>query len=110
MDAGKRGNIINKGAKLNFQDPTSTGEEERNNVYLQDFPYRSHIAGGSIFVHTLSKFDDTRKLFGNIPLKKKKLLGRRHWTGNEVETSEALGVAGICTDKGRLSFEGAMLL
>ncbi len=51
-----------------------------------------------------------RKLFGNIPLKKKKLLGRRHWTGNEVETSEALGIAGICTNKGRLSFEGAMLL
>ena len=33
-----------------------------------------------------------------------------HWIGNEVETSEALEVAGICTNKGRLSFEGAMLL
>ena len=53
VDAGKRGNIINKGAKLNFQDPTSTGEEGRNNVYLQDSQYRSHMAGGSIFVHTL---------------------------------------------------------
>ena len=42
--------------------------------------------------------------------KKKKLLSRRHWTGNEVETSEALEVAGICTNKGRLSFEAAMLL
>ena len=51
-----------------------------------------------------------RKLSANIPLKKKKLVGRRHWTGNEVETSEALGVAGMCTNKGRLSFEGAMLL
>ena len=51
-----------------------------------------------------------RKLFGNIPLYKKKLVGRRHWTGNEVETSEALEVAGICTNKGRLSFESAMLL
>ena len=27
-----------------------------------------------------------------------------------METSEALEVAGICTNKGRLSFEGAMLL
>ena len=51
-----------------------------------------------------------RKLSANIPLQKKKLVGRRHWTGNEVETSEALEVAGICTNKGRLSFEGAMLL
>ena len=51
-----------------------------------------------------------RKSFGNIPLKKKKLLGRMHLIGNEVETSEALEVAGICTNKGRLSFEGAMLL
>ena len=51
-----------------------------------------------------------RKFSANIPLKKKKLLGRMHWTGNEVETSEALEVAGICTNKGRLSFEGAMLL
>ena len=51
-----------------------------------------------------------RKLFRNIPLKKKKLLDCRHWTGNEVETSEALEVAGICTNKGRLSFEDAMLL
>ena len=51
-----------------------------------------------------------RKLFRNISLQKKKLLSRRHWTGNEVETSEALEVAGICTNKGRLSFEGAMLL
>jgi len=51
-----------------------------------------------------------RKPFGNTPLKKKKLLGRKHWIGNEVETSEALEVAGICTNKGRLSFEGAMLL
>ena len=51
-----------------------------------------------------------RKLSANIPLQKKKLVGRRHWTGNEVETSEALGVAGICTNKGRLSLEGAMLL
>lgn len=51
-----------------------------------------------------------RKLFGNIFLKKKKLLGRRHWIGNEVETSEALGIARICTNKGRLSFEAAMLL
>ena len=67
VDAGKRGNIIiNKGAKLNFQDPTSTGEEERNNVYLQDFPYRSHIAGGSIFVHTLSKFDHVRSNFVHV--------------------------------------------
>ena len=45
-----------------------------------------------------------RKLFGNIPLQKKKLVGHRHWTGNEVETSEALGIAGIYTNKGRLSF------
>ena len=52
----------------------------------------------------------TRKSFGNILLKKKKLLGHMHWIGNEVETSEALEVAGICTNKGRLSFEGAMLL
>ena len=51
-----------------------------------------------------------RKSFGNIILKKKKLLDRRRWIGNEVETSEALEVAGICTNKGRLSFEGAMLL
>ena len=51
-----------------------------------------------------------RKLFRNIPLKKKKLLGCKHWMGNEVETSEALEVAGICTNKGRLSFEAAMLL
>ena len=51
-----------------------------------------------------------RKLFRNILLKKKKLLGRRHWIGNEVETSEALGIARICTNKGRLSFEAAMLL
>ena len=51
-----------------------------------------------------------KKLSENIPLKKKKLLGRKHWIGNEVETSEALEVAGICTNKGRLSFEGAMLL
>ena len=51
-----------------------------------------------------------RKPFGNISLKKKKLLGRMHWIGNEVETSEALEVAGICTNKGRLSFESAMLL
>ena len=52
----------------------------------------------------------SRKSFGNIILKKKKLLDRRRWIGNEVETSEALEVAGICTNKGRLSFEGAMLL
>ena len=51
-----------------------------------------------------------RKLSANIPLQKKKLVGRRHWIGNEVETSEALEVAGICTNKGRLSFEAAMLL
>ena len=51
-----------------------------------------------------------RKPFGYISLKKKKLLGRMHWIGNEVETSEALEVAGICTNKGRLSFESAMLL
>ena len=51
-----------------------------------------------------------RKLSENIPLQKKKLVDRRHWTGNEVETSEALEVARICTNKGRLSFEGAMLL
>ncbi len=51
-----------------------------------------------------------RKSFGNIILKKKKLLDRRRWIGNEVETSEALEVAGICTNKGHLSFEGAMLL
>ena len=51
-----------------------------------------------------------RKPFGNILLKKKKLLGRKHWIGNEVETSEALGIARICTNKGRLLFEGAMLL
>ena len=51
-----------------------------------------------------------RKLSANILLKKKKLLGRRCWTGNEVETSEALGIARICTNKGRLSFEAAMLL
>ena len=98
VDAGKRGNIIiNRGAKLNFQDTTNmTGNaifrtrfgdidmrekfdadtmrgsllflaqvdnldelsrvgicgcaEERNNVYLQDFQYRSHNAGGSVFV------------------------------------------------------------
>ena len=43
-------------------------------------------------------------------LKKKKLVDRRHWIGNEVETSEALGIARICTNKGRLSFESAMLL
>ena len=52
----------------------------------------------------------SRKPFGNILLKKKKLLGCKHWIGNEVETSEALEVAGICTNKGRLSFEAAMLL
>ena len=51
-----------------------------------------------------------RKISANIPLQKKKLVGRRHWIGNEVETSEALEVAGICTNKGRLSFEAAMLL
>ena len=51
-----------------------------------------------------------KKLSENIPLKKKKLLCRMHLIGNEVETSEALGVAGICTNKGRLSFESAMLL
>ena len=51
-----------------------------------------------------------RKLSANIPLQKKKLVGRRHWIGNEVETSEVLGVAEICTNKGRLSFEAAMLL
>ena len=51
-----------------------------------------------------------RKLSAYIILKKKKLVGRRHWIGNEIETSEALEVAGICTNKGRLSFEGAMLL
>ena len=51
-----------------------------------------------------------RKLSENIPLKKKKLLDHMHWIGNEVETSEALEVAGICTNKGRLSFEAAMLL
>jgi len=51
-----------------------------------------------------------RKSYGNILLKNKKLLGRKHWIGNEVETSEALEVAGICTNKGRLSFESAMLL
>ena len=51
-----------------------------------------------------------RKSFGNIILKKKKLLGRMYLTGNEVETSEVLGVAEICTNKGRLSFESAMLL
>ena len=51
-----------------------------------------------------------RKLSANILLKKKKLLNRKHWIGNEVETSEALEVAGICTNKGRLSFEAAMLL
>ena len=51
-----------------------------------------------------------RKLSANIPLQKKKLLNRKHWIGNEVETSEALEVAGICTNKGRLSFEAAMLL
>lgn len=98
VDAGKRGNIIiNRGAKLSFQDLTNmTGNaifrtrfgdidmrekfdadtmrgsllflaqvdnlgdlsnvgicgcaEERNNVYLQDFQYRSHNAGGSVFV------------------------------------------------------------
>ena len=51
-----------------------------------------------------------KKLSENIPLKKKKLLGCKHWIGNEVETSEALEVAEICTNKGRLSFEAAMLL
>ena len=51
-----------------------------------------------------------RKISANIPLQKKKLVGRRHWIGNEVETSEVLGVAEICTNKGRLSFEAAMLL
>ena len=51
-----------------------------------------------------------KKLSENIPLKKKKLLCRMHLIGNEIETSEALEVAGICTNKGRLSFEGAMLL
>ncbi|ETK03599.1 hypothetical protein T229_13340 [Tannerella sp. oral taxon BU063 isolate Cell 5] len=51
-----------------------------------------------------------RKISANIPLQKKKLVGRRHWIGNEVETSEALEVVGICTNKGRLSFEAAMLL
>ena len=97
VDAGKRGNIIiNRGADLNFQDPSSTGnaifrtrfgdidmrepfnvdsmvgsllflaqidnisdlskvpfcgcEEERNNVYLQDFEYKAHGASGSVFV------------------------------------------------------------
>ena len=98
VDAGKRGNIIiNRGAKLDFQDTVNmTGdaifrtrfgdidmrekfnadnmrgsllflaqteslndlsnvgicgcEEERNNVYLQDFQYLSHKAGGSVFV------------------------------------------------------------
>ena len=46
----------------------------------------------------------------NQAMKKKKLLGCKHWIGNEVETSEALGIARICTNKGRLSFEAAMLL
>ena len=97
VDAGTRGNIIiNRGAYLNFQDPSSTGnatfrtrfgdidmrepfnvdsmvgsllflaqienindlskvkfcgcEEERNNVYLQDFQYRARAASGSVFV------------------------------------------------------------
>ena len=97
VDAGTRGNIIiNRGAYLNFQDPSSTGnaifrtrfgdidmrepfnvdsmvgsllflaqidnisdlskvpfcgcEEERNNVYLQDFEYKAHGASGSVFV------------------------------------------------------------
>ena len=97
VDAGKRGNIIiNRGAYLNFQDPSSTGnatfrtrfgdidmrepfnvdsmvgsllflaqidnisdlsqvqfcgcEEERNNVYLQDFQYRARAASGSVFI------------------------------------------------------------
>ena len=97
VDAGTRGNIIiNRGADLNFQDPSSTGnaifrtrfgdidmrepfnvdsmvgsllflaqidnisdlskvqfcgcEEERNNVYLQDFQYRARAASGSVFV------------------------------------------------------------
>ena len=30
-----------------------------------------------------------RKLFRNIPLKKKKLLGRKHWIGNEVENERS---------------------
>ena len=97
VDAGTRGNIIiNRGAYLNFQDPSSTGnatfrtrfgdidmrepfnvdsmvgsllflaqidnisdlsqvrfcgcEEERNNVYLQDFQYRARAASGSVFI------------------------------------------------------------
>ena len=65
---------------------------------------------GRIHLRLGRKNNVRRKPFGNILLKKKKLLGRKHWIGNEVETSEALEVAGICTNKGRLSFEAAMLL
>ena len=62
------------------------------------------------YVRNVVAIGSGRKLSANILLKKKKLLNRKHWIGNEVETSEALEVAGICTNKGRLSFEAAMLL
>ena len=62
------------------------------------------------YVPNVVAIGSERKLSENIPLQKKKLVGRRHWIGNEVETSEALEVTGICTNKGRLSFEAAMLL
>ena len=70
---------------------------------------REVILDVEVFLQKCCKYSE-RKSFGNILLKKKKLLGRMHWTGNEVETSEALEVARICTNKGRLSFEAAMLL
>ena len=62
------------------------------------------------YVPNVVSIGSERKLSENIPLQKKKLVGRRHLIGNEIETSEALEVAGICTNKGRLSFEAAMLL
>ena len=74
------------------------------------FLYRTHVNYSQSISDRLYIKHVPRKPFGNILLKKKKLLGRMHWIGNEVETSEALEVAGICTNKGRLSFEGAMLL
>ena len=84
----------------NFLPNLSTPRPER--ITTTSEPIRIRWGGGR------NRF--RRKFSANIPLKKMKLLGRMHWTGNEVETSEALEVAGICTNKGRLSFEGAMLL
>ena len=49
-----RGSLLFLAQTENLSDLSKIGicgcEEERNNVYLQDFQYRSHMAGGSVFV------------------------------------------------------------